>query len=153
MKSAYIAKIAAVMVATASAAFADDDYNSARLRVLRAAADSAASLQAVLAGGVSVNSTDNEGETALMEAADHGNLHAVRNLIAAGANVNARDEDGETALMVAADEGNVAIIKALIAAGADVNARDNEGETALYKAIDERHRAAADTIRTAGGQH
>jgi len=152
MKNKSITKIAAVIVATASAVYADDDYNSARQRVLRAAADSAASLQTVLAGGVNVNVTDNDGETALMEAADNGNLHAVKNLIAAGANVNARDEDGETALMVAADEGNLAIIKVLIAAGADVNARDNEGETALYKATDERNRAAADAIRAAGGQ-
>jgi hypothetical protein len=101
------------------AAQADDAYNSPRNQVLRAASKGSAALKAVLATGISVNATDNDRETALMEAADRGNLNAVLNLIVAGADVNAHNEDGETALMIAADDGHTAIVPALIAAGAD----------------------------------
>ena len=87
-----------------------------------------------------------------LEAADRGNLQAVRNLISAGADVNAKDEDGETALMIAADDGHTAIVQALIAAGADVNARDDEGESALDKARDERRRSTIDALRAAGAR-
>lgn len=120
--------------------------------LLRAASAGGAELQSVLAKGVDINITDEERETALMEAADDGNLRAVQNLIAAGADVNLRNEDAETALMMAADEGYTEIVKALIAAGAEPNAVDEDGETALQKAIHEGHRATADALRAAGAR-
>ena len=155
MKQSIIRYVAAVLLTAAvalPAAQADDAYNSPRNQVLRAAIKGSAELKAVLATGISVNATDNDRETALMEAADRGNLNAVLNLIIAGADVNARDEDGETALMIAADDGHAAIVQALIAAGADINARDEEGESALDKAIDERRHAAAEVLRAAGAR-
>ena len=155
MKQSIIRYVAAVLLTAAvalPAAQADDAYNSPRNQVLRAAIKGSTELKAVLATGISVNATDNDCETALMEAADRGNLNAVLNLIIAGADVNARDEDGETALMIAADEGHAAIVQALIAAGADINARDEEGESALDKAIDERRHAAAEVLRAAGAR-
>lgn len=156
MKNTHTKRLAAVLLAAVfsvqSANASDDNPNSPLNRVLRAAINSSAALQTVLAEGISVNVTDNDGETALMEAADRGNLQAVRNLISAGADVNAKDEDGETALMVAADDGHTAIVQALIAAGADVNARDDEGESALDKARDERRRSTIDALRAAGAR-
>lgn len=153
MKNTHITKLAAVLLTVATlapVAQADDAPNSARNQVLRAAMNSGADLRAVLDKGISVDATDDDRETALMEAADRGNLTAVVNLISAGANVNARDDDGETALMIAADEGHTKIVEVLIAAGADVNARDEDGETALQKARKERHRAAAAALQAAG---
>lgn len=63
------------------------------------------------------------GCTALMRAAESGNIHEVRALLKAGADVNAAWPTwGHTALMFAAGEGHLEIVKALLAAGADPNA-------------------------------
>ena len=61
-----------------------------------------------------VNQADREGKTALMRAANHGQVAEVQRLLAAGAQVNAQDNDGETALMMAADEGHAAVVKLLL---------------------------------------
>ena len=51
-----------------------------------------------------VNAVDEDGETALMYAAQSGHFDIVKYLIEDhGADVNAVDEDGKTALMCAAD--------------------------------------------------
>ncbi len=131
---------------------ADEPYNSQQRQVLRAARNGDAALKSLLSQGVNINATDEDGETALMEAADGRNPEVVRVLIANGANVNAADEDGETALMIAADEGNTETVRLLIQAGANVNARDEEGESALDKAIDERNHQVAELLRAAGAR-
>lgn len=131
---------------------ADEPYNHPQREVLRAARNGDAALKAVLERGGNINATDDDGETALMEAADSRRADAVRVLIANGANVNLADEDGETALMIAADEGNLEAVRLLLEAGADVHARDEDGETALDKAIDEQHRDVADALRAAGAR-
>ena len=119
--------IGAVLLAAVSTpvAQADTPRNHPMKQVLRAAYQGDDELKALLQQGINVNAADNDGETALMEAADSRNADAVRVLIANGADVNAADEDGETALMIAADEGNLEAVKLLIEAGANVNARDD----------------------------
>lgn len=131
---------------------ADEPYNHPQREILRAARSGDAALKAVLARGVSINATDDDGETALMEAADERRADTLRVLVANGADVNRADEDGETALMIAADEGNLEAVRILLDAGANINARDEDGETALDKAIDERHRDVADALRAAGAR-
>jgi len=80
------------------------------------------------------------GKTALMHAAELGDLAAAQRLIAAGANVNAVSETeffindglvrsvelnaGKTALMYAAYRGNAELVAALIDAGANLHATD-----------------------------
>lgn len=130
----------------------DDSYNHPMRQVLRAARSGDAELKAVLSRGININATDDDGETALMEAADSRNASAVRVLINNGANVNAADEDGETALMIAADEGNVEAVRLLIEAGANLNARDEDGETALDKAYDEDNHTVVRILRAAGAR-
>lgn len=131
----------------------EDDRYSPVHTILRAAREGDAALKSLLATGVNINATDEDGETALMEAADsRRGTEAVRVLIANGANVNLADEDGETALMRAADEGNSATVQLLLQAGANPNARDDDGETALDKAQDERHREVVDLLRAASGK-
>jgi len=69
------------------------------------------------------------GETALMRAAEHGDIATVQTLIKGGANVNAMDKFGNTPLL---ETSNAEVLRALIQAGADVNARDSSrGWTAL----------------------
>ena len=117
---------------------ADEPYNSQQRQVLRAARSGDAALKSLLSQGVNINATDEDGETALMEAADGRNPEVGR--------------DGETALMIAADEGNTETVRLLIQAGANVNARDDEGESALDKALDERNHQVAELLRAAGAR-
>lgn len=151
MKTKLTAAIISAILATGIAT-ADEPYNHPKNEVLRAARSGDAALKALLARGVNINATDDDGETALMDAADERRADTVRVLIANGANVNQADEDGETALMIAADEGRLETVRLLLEAGANVNARDDDGETALDKALDERHRAVADELRAAGAR-
>jgi ankyrin repeat protein len=77
----------------------------------------------------------------LTEAAERGNVEAVKLLIAAGANVNAANQKGRTALHTVAafafmQNGKPAkVVTTLIAAGADVNARDGNGHTPLRDVV------------------
>jgi hypothetical protein len=97
--------------------------------------------------GLGVNEKDKYGKTALMRAAEHGDLKDIRTLIAAGADVNAKDDTGETALMAVTEAAwsspdndfLLACVNALIAAGADPSAKDNAGETALTRFIEHDH--------------
>ncbi len=135
------------------AAMADDDAAERACKIIvAAAARGEADLHKLIAGGHNVNMTDDDGETPLMRAAEHGNLRAVDVLLKAGAHVNAKDEDGNTALMDAADKGHSDVVLRLIQSGADVNARDDEGETALSKAIEERHTDTATLLRQYNAQ-
>ena len=63
----------------------------------------------------------------IWEAADQGNIEAVKQHLDAGANVNAKDEVGWTLLHTAAFYGHKEIAELLIAKGADVNAKDVDG--------------------------
>ena len=72
------------------------------------------------------------GITALMVAAQAGDLPLARRALDAGVEVNAGTVSGrQTALMHAAAGGNAPMVQLLVASGADVNARDHAGETAL----------------------
>lgn len=146
-----------IAVLTAGAMFipvsaAEYPYDYPMEHVLHAAQTGTAELQKLLSANVSINSTNNDGDTALMKAADDGKLDAVKTLLSSGANVNARNESGETALMLAADEGHTEIVKELIAAGADIHLHDEDDETALMKAVEEKHEDTASVLRAAGAR-
>ena len=86
----------------------------------------------------------------IWEAAESGNIEAVKQHLAAGTDVNARDNWGRTPLHEAAYHSNKEIVGLLIAKGADVNARDNGGETPLDLAIQLKQTEIAALLRKHG---
>ena len=83
----------------------------------------------------------------LIDAAEKGNIEAVKQHLAAGADVNAKDVDGGTPLHEAAVNGHKEIVKLLIAKGADVNAKGGRwGGTPLLYAVAEDHLEIAEIL-------
>ena len=71
------------------------------------------------------------GCSALMKAAQSGNLEILRLLVAAGAILDLKSKQGLTALMYAVKNQNILAAKELLLAGADRNARDKGGTTVV----------------------
>ena len=83
-----------------------------------------------------------QGESALMIAAQLGNVSCINKLLALGANPSWKDNGGETALMWVVNilpkkaENQLACLKALIFAGADVSSSSGCGDSALMLAVE-----------------
>jgi type II secretory pathway predicted ATPase ExeA len=133
----------------------------ARLAALGLTANSATLYRAVdngsvntvdllLKAGVSPNSQNARGWTALMFAARGSSLDIVELLLARGAQPNMRNEIGATALIIAARENHAAIAQALLRRGATVNAKDRQGRTALMHAAEMGHAVTARTLLNNG---
>ena len=93
---------------------------------------------------------------ALIDAAEAGNIEAVKQHLAAGMDVNAKDEDGVTPLHEAALWGHNEVTELLIANGAEVNAiivsGPYQGKTPLDLAIRHKKNETADLLRKHGGR-
>ncbi|PPI84865.1 ankyrin repeat domain-containing protein [Marinobacter maroccanus] len=87
-------------------------------------------VQLLLSAGADVNTSDRNGYTPVMRAAENGHLSVVKVLVAAGANVNV-SQGGESLLMKIVANGDLLTAERLVAAGADVNYRARDGQTAL----------------------
>jgi len=74
------------------------------------------------------------GRVALVDAAERGDLAAVRTLIGQRSDVNAAREDGLTALHAAVNGERLDIVDALLKAGASASAKDRYGITPIYLA-------------------
>lgn len=81
-----------------------------------------------------LNVQDESGLTALMWAANYGQLVTVRLLLECGANPHLKGKQGESAMLLAAANGHMHVVKMLIAARCDVNDTDNDGNTAMIYA-------------------
>ena len=95
-----------------------------------------AALARSLDGGADVNALNQHGQTAIMNAAHHGQIDLVQLLIARGADLNRSAKYGLTALMLAVIGGHAAVVELLVRAGADITrsgtgAPGFEGKTAL----------------------
>jgi len=104
----------------------------------------------ILKAGVSPNSQNARGWTALMFAAHGSSLDIVELLLARGAQPNMRNETGATALIIAARNNHAAIAQALLRRGATVNATDRQGRTALMHAAEMGHAVTARTLLNNG---
>ena len=89
------------------------------------------------------------------EAANKGNIEAVKQHLAAGTDVNAKDGNGFPPLHLAADRGHTEVVELLITKGAEVNAQSDGGNTPLDWAVDSAHsdKETADLLRKHGGKN
>ncbi len=93
-------------------------------------------VEALLAKGVSMNSTDSRGESVLGSAAYGGHTDMVKFLLGKGAKVDYPNKSGLTPLMSAVTNRLVETIKLLLKRGANVNAATDDGRTVLMQAVE-----------------
>ena len=86
------------------------------------------------------------------DAANDGNIEAVKQHLADGADVNAMNRHGDSPLHLAAQMGHKEIVELLIAKGADVNAKDDDGDTPLDYAHRRVYTEVAALLRKHGGK-
>ncbi len=97
--------------------------------------DDLAAVEALIAAGVEVNSTDKGlGTTPLAQAVENNNQEIIETLLRAGADINRTNRNGMTPLMFIGENTTAELVRELIAVGARVNHRDEDGETALMYA-------------------
>ncbi|MDB6032682.1 MAG: hypothetical protein JWM16_3020 [Verrucomicrobiales bacterium] len=89
-----------------------------------------------LLGGVSMDTRNDQGRTALIVAASTGNLEMTKLLVEHGADVNARTttEIGSTVLCFAIEGRNLQVLDYLIERGANVDGTSKNGQTPLHYA-------------------
>ncbi len=109
-----------------------------------ASSNNIAALKQGLDNGVSVDSRDKNGRTALLITTYANAIDAARLLIDAGADVNARDRLNDSPYLYAGAEGKLEILKMTVAAGADLNSVNRYGGTALTPAA---HHGHVDVVR------
>ena len=95
-------------------------------------------------------------DISMYDAAEVGNIDAVKQHLAAGTDVNAKDKDGWTPLHPASYEGHVEIVELLIGKGADVNAKVEfgsfQGKTPLDAANNRSRTEIVSLLRKHGGK-
>jgi ankyrin repeat protein len=87
-------------------------------------------VRTLIGQGHSVNGTDDDGNTALIFAAE-GEPLIVDFLITSGASIDLQNKNGLSALMVAINHEEIDVIKLLMAAGANIELTDREGGSAV----------------------
>ncbi|KAK2587933.1 hypothetical protein KPH14_004021 [Odynerus spinipes] len=93
-------------------------------------------VERLLRKGVSPDTEDSAGYTALHYAARNGHNQICETLLQHGANVNAKTRCGQaTALHRAATQGHDRVVETLLKHGADVNSKDVDGCTPLHRAL------------------
>ena len=91
--------------------------------------------------------------TTLVEAADKGDLAAVRRLLASGSAVDDKDAKGQPPLVAAAYSGHSEVVELLLKSGADPNlSEDSEGFTPLMSAATNGHHGAVKLLLDAGAR-
>ena len=102
-------------------------HKDTMLDILEAAAvGNTASIQRHLKQGTSIETKDEYGRTALMQASNH--CEVVEFLLNNGANVNSVDSSGKTALIFSVFAGNLRTTQLLLTRGADAQLRDTSGK-------------------------
>lgn len=86
------------------------------------------------------------GKSPLIEAAERGEVRALKRILDSGSEADVRDADGRTPLMVAAAGGHVEAIRLLLDHGAQPAASDAEGRTPVMHAAKNGHMDAVSIL-------
>jgi ankyrin repeat protein len=111
-------------------------HNINRLLLKYAKSDNVQAIDTCLKNGARIDTSDQNGNTALHIATEHNCIKTIEHLLSKKADVNAQNNQGYTPLMRAIGSGlndNVFIL--LHMGNADVNLGDKKGRTPLYHAI------------------
>ncbi|HSP15256.1 MAG TPA: ankyrin repeat domain-containing protein [Thermoanaerobaculia bacterium] len=112
--------------------------------------DIAAMEDLVVARGMPVDTTNDDGQSPLAFAPD---APTAEWLLAHGAKVDATSHKGQTPLMDQASAGNAAVVAVLVKAGANLDARSTEWKsTALTQALDSEKSDVVELLRKAGAR-
>jgi ankyrin repeat protein len=96
--------------------------------------------------GVSLESRDQKGKTALIAASQYGHTDLVKHLLRKGASIKARTTSGSTALYYAAQNHHIAVLELLHAKGAQVNIVNRHGFSPLGVAVTNRDKAVVQLL-------
>ena len=108
-----------------------EDGNGDPVMVHAAHRDRVAHARLLIEHGISIDSKNHRGITALMRGAPYQKGPDIQTLVDLGANLDLPDPQGNSVLMIAAQGGNLAAMEVLIAAGAKLDLRNKAGDTAL----------------------
>ncbi|KAM3339052.1 ankyrin repeat domain-containing protein 54 [Capsicum galapagoense] len=92
-------------------------------------------VMSLASSGVSLDSKDSEGRTALHMASANGHRSIVEYLIRNGADVNASNVEKNTPLHWACLNGHIEVVKSLILAGANVSALNSHERTPINEVV------------------
>ena len=115
-------------------------------------AGDAGAVERLLADGVSVQTAEIDGTTALHWAVHHDRLQIAGLLLDAGAAVDATNRYGVTPLALASVNGSAPMIARLLEAGADPNLPNPEGETPLMTAARTGNAGVIETLLASGAE-
>lgn len=88
-------------------------------------------IKVLVEAGCDINATNDDGEWALWNAAERGDLATVAWLLSAGANPHLQNSGG-TAIHSAVCSNKIEVVRLLLEAGADINAQDGDKWTCLW---------------------
>lgn len=115
--------------------FTDKNSKGYTPLILAAQLNADQSISKLLAQGVTIDSTDNNGSNALHWAANNDHVAALNCLLDHGAALDARGDKGYTALSFAVLNKQENAVDLLLSKNADINVRDNNGMNALEHAV------------------
>ena len=113
-------------------------------------------IAAVVLVGCGESQSPEPPDISLFDAAEEGDIEAVKQHIAAGTDINQNSFNASPALYIASLEGHYEIVKLLLANGADVNLGFSvEGRTLspLDSSTGQGHDKISDLLRQNGGKH
>ncbi|CAF1786408.1 unnamed protein product [Brassica oleracea var. botrytis] len=105
-------------------------------------------LKSLAFDGVSLNSRDSQGRTALHMAAANGHMSIVEYLISQGVDINALNEENNAPLHWACLNGHIEVVKKMILAGASLSLLNRYERTPMDEAIGAGKMEIIDAINT-----
>jgi ankyrin repeat protein len=124
-------------------------YAKTYLELGKPQADIESKIRLLLDSGASIDTKDENGQTALHYASAANNYETVNLLLKEGADIEGKDKNGNTALLLAASKGHTATFMLLLDRGADFRTKNKDGFTPLHLAESNGHEVIVGMISKA----